>query len=64
MILPAEEYDAGESLHFSSMPTIQHIQHTFNGERERRDPLNFEIQNFNKCCKDFNARSCLCTGSG
>jgi hypothetical protein len=56
--------DAGASLHVSSMPASQHIQHAFNGERERRNPLNFEIQNFNKCCKAFNARPRLCTGSG
>jgi hypothetical protein len=37
------ENDAGASLHVSSVPASQHIQHTFNGERERRSPLNFEI---------------------
>jgi hypothetical protein len=56
MIFPVEEYNAGASLHVSSVPASQHIQHTFNEERERHNPLNFEIQNFNKCCKDFNAR--------
>jgi hypothetical protein len=63
MIFP-DKYDVGASLHVSSVPANQHIQHTFNGERERRIPLNFEIQNFNKCCKDFNARPRLCIGSG
>jgi hypothetical protein len=45
MIFVAEEYDAGESLHVSSVPASQHIQHTFNGERERRSLsiLKFEI---------------------
>jgi hypothetical protein len=37
MIFPAEEYDVGASLHVSSMPASQHIQHAFNGERERRN---------------------------
>jgi hypothetical protein len=64
MIFPFEEYDAGASLHVNSMPASQHIQHSFNGERERRSPLNFEIRNFNKCCKAFNARSYLCTSNG
>jgi hypothetical protein len=47
MIFSAEEYDAGASLHVSSMPANQHIQHTFNGERERRNPLVFQNLNLN-----------------
>jgi hypothetical protein len=51
MIFPAEEYDARASLHVSSVPTSQHIQHAINGERERHNPLKFEIQIINKFCK-------------
>jgi hypothetical protein len=52
MIFPAKEFDAGESLHVNSMLAIHHA---FNGERERRNPLNFEICNFNKFCKAVRA---------
>jgi hypothetical protein len=46
MIFLAEEYDAGASLQLSKVPASQHIQHTFNGERERRNPLILKFLKF------------------
>jgi hypothetical protein len=45
MIFPAEEYDAGASLHVSSVPASQHIQHTLmeKGRGTTLSILKFEI---------------------
>jgi len=55
--------DAGASLHVSSVPANKHIQHALM-EKGRGSPHNFEIWNFNKCCKAFNDRPRSCSRSG
>jgi hypothetical protein len=45
MIFPAEEYDAGASLHVSSVPSNKHIQHALmeKGRGTALSILKFEI---------------------